>query len=644
MSHSFARRLSTTGKFILVAATIGLFAIPGEAIDLSGSSGKYTLNLDVTVSYGATYRVEDRDPAIISPFEGGTAWSVNGDDGDLNFDTGIVSNTPKATVDFGFGYDLGSNYSIGFFTRASAFYDFSLHGSCCERTELTDEALDWAGSRTELLDAYLWWQFPIGEIRVGRQVLNWGESTFIQGGLSVINPVDVSALRVPGSELREAFRPVGMVWASFDLSSNLSVEGFYEYEWEPIVIDPPGTYFSTNDFAGHGGEHVFLAFASFPDTGEQPFFMGPNRDTLYPYPFMSVPRGETQDAKDGGQYGLSLKWYVPSLGGTEFGFYYMNLHSRLPTINGVTGTQQAAGQGLAAAPGVALAVYAALGVPPGVSPAADAAAAQAVQAAVTSIYAQSANWYTAYPEDMKLYGFSWNAQLGTSGVAFQGEVSYRQDAPYQADDVEVLFAALSPISAGLAAVNQVAPGGLGFEEEVIGYRRLDSSQLQFTFTKVFSNALGADQVVLVGEFGFNKVWDMPSKDELRFDAPGTYTSGNPLMSLPGGAHAGKPYELPEHFADDFSTGYRLATRFDYFNAIGAWGLSPRLAWAHDPYGNTPGPGGSFLEGQMALTVGIQASYQNAWEIDLSYTTFMGAGRWNLINDRDFVGGFVKFSF
>ena len=645
MSHSSAHRLWTTGKVVLVAAIIGLFAIPGEAIDLSGSSGKYTLNLDVTVSWGARYRVQDIDTAIISPFEGGTAWSVNGDDGNLNFEKGsFVSNTPKATIDFGFGLTTGRNSSIGFFTRASSFYDFELMKNCCARTELTDEALDWAGSRTELLDAYVWWQFPIGEIRVGQQVLNWGESTFIQGGLSVINPVDVSALRVPGSELREAYRPVGMAWASFNLSENLSVEGFYEYEWDPIVIDPPGTYFSTNDFAGLGGNSVFLAFASFPDTGEQPFFMGPDRDTLYPYPFMSVPRTDTREAKDDGQYGLALRWFVPSWGGTEFGFYYMNVHSRLPTINGITGTQAAAGQGLAAAPGIALAIYAALGVPPGVSPEADAAAAQAAQAGVTSIYAQSANWYLAYPEDIKLYGFSWNAQLGTSGIAFQGEVSYRQDAPYQADDVEVLFAALSPISAGLAAVNQVAPGGLGFEEEVIGYRRLDSSQLQFTFTKIFSNVLGADQGVLVGEFGFNKVWDMPSKDELRFEAPGTYTSGNPLMSMPGGAHAGKAYELPEHFADDFSLGYRIVGRLTYNNAIGAWSLAPRFSWAHDPYGNTPGPGGSFLEGSMAATVGIMASYQNAWEIDLSYTTYMGAGRWNLINDRDFIGGFVKFSF
>jgi hypothetical protein len=645
MSHSSAHRLCTIGKVVLVTAIIGLFAIPGEAIDLSGSSGKFTLNLDVTVSWGARYRVQERDPAIISVFEGGTAWSVNGDDGNLNFKKGsIVSNTPKATIDFAFGWDVGRNSSIGFFTRASAFYDFALEQNCCERTELTDEALGWAGSRTELLDAYLWWQFPIGQIRVGQQVLNWGESTFIQGGLSVINPVDVSAIRVPGAELREAFRPVGMVWASFDFSQNISIEGFYEYEWEPIVIDPPGTYFSTNDFAGPGGESVFLAFATFPDTGQQPFFMGPDRDTLYPYPFISVPRGDTQDAKDGGQYGLALRLFMPSWGGTEFGFYYMNVHSRLPTINGVSGTVQGAMEGLAAAPNAALAVYAAAGVPPGLSPELDAAAAGAAQAAAISIYAQTANWFLIYPEDMKLYGFSWNAQLGGSGIAFQGEVSYRQDAPYQADDVELLFAALSPINEGLALTNQVAPGGVGFEEEILGYRLLDSSQLQFTFTKIFSNILGADQGVLLGEFGFNKIWDMPSKDVLRFEGPGTYTSGNPIHSLPGGAHAGKPYEDAEHFADDFSWGYRIVGRLTYNNAIGAWSLAPRFAWAHDVDGVTPGPGGSFIAGRMATTIGIQAGYQNAWQIDLSYTMYSGADRYNLINDRDFIGGFIKYSF
>ncbi|MCA1789420.1 MAG: DUF1302 domain-containing protein, partial [Thioalkalivibrio sp.] len=71
---------------------------------------------------------------------------------------------------------------------------------------------------------------------------------------------------------------------------------------------------------------------------------------------------------------------------------------------------------------------------------------------------------------------------------------------------------------------------------------------------------------------------------------------------------------------------------------------PRFAWAHDVDGNTPGPGGNFQEGRYALTVGVAAGYLNAWEFDLSYTNYGGAGRYNLINDRDFLGGVIKYSY
>ncbi len=636
-------RARDVAVIVLAMTLMVVFAAPAEAIDLSGTSGKYRLNLNTTLSWGARYRAEERDLAIISPFEGGTAWSVNGDDGNLNFDKGdIVSNTLKATVELGWSYEGWDAHRIGLFVRGSGFYDFALENGDLARTELTQEALNWAGSRTELLDAYAWWQFPGGEIRVGQQVINWGESTFIQGGLSVINPIDVSALRVPGAELREAFRPLGMVWASFDFSSNVSVEGFYEYEWEPIVIDPPGTYFSTNDFVGPGGEYVFLQFAAFPDTGESPPFMIPPLDI----PFMSVPRGDTVEPDDGGQYGLALRWFLPNWGGTEFGFYYMNIHSRLPTINGITGPVSIVPEMTARGGAAALMFYYMVGVPPGVSPEIDALAAQAAAAVGAAVYAESANWFTAYPEDIKIYGLSWNATLGTSGIAFQGEVSYRQDNPLQADDVELLFAALSPINPAFQAMNQVVPGGAGFGEEILGYRLLDTSQLQFTLTKIFSNFLGADQGVILTEFGFNKVFDMPEKDVLRFEGPGTYTSGNPYMStnLPGAAHPGKPFEEPEHFADDFSWGYRLAGRLTYNNVFGAWSLIPRFAWQQDVGGVTPGPGGSFIKGRKAFTIGVQTTYQNAWQIDLSYTSFSGASRYNLINDRDFIGGFIKYSF
>ena len=644
MSHiKTIPRVRAAGAIVLAGILALVFTAPAEGIDLSGKGSNFSLNLDVTLSYGVRYRVEERDPAIYSHFEGGTAWSGNGDDGNLNFDKGIVSNTPKATIDFSFASNPNTKVRFGFFVRGSAFYDFALERDCCVRTELTQEALDWAGSRTELLDAYAWLDFGVGEIRVGRQVLNWGESTFIQGGLSVINSIDVSALRVPGAELREAFRPQGMVWGSFNLSQNFSVEAFYQYEWEPIVIDPPGTYFSTNDFVGPGGEYVFLAFDSFPDTGERPAWLPPTQPL--DYPFISVPRGVTAEPEDGGQYGVAFRLFVPSWGGTEFGFYYLNYHSRLPTINGITGSIAGAMAAGASAQPTALWLYYLFGVPPGVSPEVDQNVALLAGANATSIFAQTANWYTAYPEDIKLYGLSWNSQLGTSGIAFQGEVTYRQDNPLQVDDVELLFAALSPLSPRYADASQITNGtALGFEETALGYRYFDTSQLQFTLTKIFSNFLGADQGVILGEFGFHKVFDMPTKDELRFEGPGTYTSGNPAQSAPGGFHAQKPFETPEHFADDFSWGYRLVSRLTYNNALGAWSLSPRISWQHDVDGVTPGPGGSFIAGRTALSVGIQAGYQNAWQVDLSYTMYDGADRYNLINDRDFIGGFIKFSF
>ncbi len=641
MSRKPEIRLLSKGRcvtlFVLAVASIVAFITPAQAADLSGDV--FTLKIDTTLSWGSRYRVTDPDMALIGAPSGGTAWSVNGDDGNLNFGTGIVSNSLKATIDLDYSYK-----NFGVFMRGSGFYDFELENGDRERTPISQEGLDWAGSRVELLDAFAWLKFRVGsgagEIRAGSQVLNWGESTFIQGGLSSINTVDASAIRVPGAELREAFRPNGMVWASVDLSSSVSLEGFYQYEWNNTVIDPPGTYYSTNDFAGLGGETVFLGFGDFADDGVAPFWADQDLD----HPFMGVGHGVNQEADDSGQYGLALRWFVDSLDGTEFGFYYVNYHSRLPTINALTGTVEGAMAATAAGGRAALRIYGYYQVPPGVSPEVDAAAAGAAQAAGTDAYAATASYFLDYQEDIKMYGFSWNSMLGTSGIAFQGEVSYQQDKPFQVDDVELLFAALSPISAGLAAVNQVAPGGVGFEEVINGYRLLDQTQAQFTLTKVFGPGMGADTSVLLTEVAYTSIGGMPSKDELRFEGSGTYTSGNPLMSMPGGAHAGKPYEPASAFADPDSWGYRIVGRSTFNNAMGAWSLAPRFAWQHDVSGNTPGPGGNFIEGRKAITIGLSTEYQNAWQIDLSYTDFSGASRYNLINDRDFVALFAKYSF
>jgi hypothetical protein len=51
-----------------------------------------------------------------------------------------------------------------------------------------------------------------------------------------------------------------------------------------------------------------------------------------------------------------------------------------------------------------------------------------------------------------------------------------------------------------------------------------------------------------------------------------------------------------------------------------------------------------VEGRYGLTVGVEANLQATWAIDMSWTKFGGAGRFNDLNDRDFVAATLKYSF
>ena len=154
--------------------------------------------------------------------------------------------------------------------------------------------------------------------------------------------------------------------------------------------------------------------------------------------------------------------------------------------------------------------------------------------------------------------------------------------------------------------------------------------------------LGASQAVLLFEGAIYRVHKFEDQAELRYNGPGTYVSGN--AQLADLAHPGKPFETADHFPDRNSWGYRLAGRLDYSNLIGAINVFPRFSWQHDVRGISPGPGGPFLEGRKALTLGVNFNYLDAWEADVSFTTFHGAGRYNLVTDRDFLAATLKYRF
>jgi hypothetical protein len=358
-----------------------------------------------------------------------------------------------------------------------------------------------------------------------------------------------------------------------------------------------------------------LGFGSAPDT--IPVGHPPLPPAFSPVG-VAVPRRNADlddEPRQGGQYGAALRIFADQLAGTEFGLYFINYHSRLPLIVAQTGTQA----GLLA-----------------------------------GNYAATAQYYFTFPEDIRLFGTSFNTQLGRTGIALQGELSHRRGLPLQLDDVEILYAALSPLRL-LPPVPQLAPiiqvgtllaqtnqvGAFGFSESILGYRRFNTTQLQVTGTKAFSRILGADQVVLVGEAAWGRVHDMPDQSVLRLEGPGTFTSGNPIHQQFGVQPGTEPSDA---FPTQDAFGYILAGRFEFNNAFGPVNMIPRFSFAQDISGISPAPAGNFLEGRKALTLGLGFQYRIKWEVDVSYTSFFGAGRYNLLNDRDFVAANIKYTF
>lgn len=627
-------------RVLTAAVTLALAAGAMPALAYEYTNGDFSFTTSNTISYGVQSRLQKPADNLIAksnlfvpvppsaalptgiPFPAALPnaqqrllpgrFSANSDDGNLKWDRGdVFANAIKWTGEFSWQY--GEHF--GGFARATSFYDYENQ----RRDDISDLAKEKVGKDTQLLDFFAYANFQMGEVdssvRLGRQVVSWGESTFIQQGINVINPIDVSKLRVAGSELKEAFLPIDMLHTSFSFNENLSIEALYMLEFENTEPEPSGTYFSGNDFAALGGEYVMLNFGLVPqpiDFGACPAILaGQNPLGLDPFSLAiqrtgacaaAVPRDPDRYASENGQYGLAMRYFAPSLNNTEFALYYLNYHSRVPVLSGTS---------------------------------------------VVTSAANSARYFAEYPEDIELYGFSFNTTLEASGIALQGEISYRPNVPLQIDDVELLFAALSPLNALIPQpVNRFVSqlGSYGPGEYVRGWERHEVSQFQFTATKVFGpgNWIAADQISSVMEMGFTKVWDLPSWDVLRYQGDGTDTGGGPDFIT--GAFR-NPETLADGFATSFSWGYRLAARADYNNAFGSpFTISPRFAFNHDVNGTTPGPGGNFLEDRRSLTLGVEAAYLNEWTVDVSYTRFSGAGNFNLIHDRDFVAFTARYAF
>jgi len=631
-----ARPLPAVALVALIGLLVGVDgAGPPSVWAVDISTGPIKGRLDTTISTGVAIRVEDRDSRIVAQTNGGTGFDADIDDGNLNFDQWDVT---SLNVKILHEADLNwKNYSL--FGRFYYFYDWAIMKFDPRFRGFTDQAQRRAGLNIRLLDLYVVGDYEVFSrpvtVKIGNQVLSWGESTFIQSGINSINPVDVTALRVAGSQLKEALLPVPMISLNAGITDNLSIEAFYQFYWENTEIEPLGTYFSTNDQVSPGASRITLGYGLAPpagptDTPVQPVGTRPPVGSW-------IPR-QTDDNEPShmGQGGVALRYYASWLFETEFGLYWEHIHSRRPVVSGVVG-----------------------------DPPPDDPLGVLFWGLVNGDAASTSSYFREFPEDIDIVGMSWNTVI-PYGVAFQGEVSGRLGQPIQIDGFELVTHGQSPADETFAAlatldniINGIPPdeaqvtppifgnsqvtqlrGVPGFNEYTRGWERKDMLQAQATLTKLFPPTLGADSIAFLFEIGATWFFGMEDKDVLRYEGPGTETSGSPWWTAAGI----QTFTTEGGFADNFSWGYRLVTVLTFNNAIGAVTLEPILAWAHDVEGVTPTPISNFVAGAKVMTLILNAVYLQKITGTLSYTMYFGAGKANLLHDRDFVSLSARYSF
>lgn len=597
-------------------------SLAGPAFGVSFNIGEIEGQFDSSLSVGASWSTAHANKDLIGVNNGGKGLSQTSDDGHLNFKRGETFSKIFKGI-----HDLELKYGdTGVFVRGKYWYDFELKDEHRLYKDISDsnrkEGAKSSGG--QILDAFVYHNYAIadqpGSVRLGKQVVSWGESTFIQGGINSINPVDVSAFRRPGAEIKEGLIPVNMFYVSQSLTDNLSAEAFYQIEWDQTVVDNCGTFFSQPDVIADGctdNLRVLNKRSTIPLPGViLPILEGQGVDINEEG--VLVRRGPDRDARDSGQWGASLKYMFEPLD-TEFGAYFMNYHSRAPIFS----AQGAAQQFYTAGPIAALRPL---------------------------IVAGNSNYFVEYPEDIRLYGLSFSTTLPT-GTAWSGEISYRPNAPVQLSTTDILFAGVTPLPGfGDASVLQGTPG-----QDLHGYRRKEITQFQTTFTHFLDQVMGASRLTLVGEIGVTHVGGLESKSDARYGrdpvfGPGELPNGfcnslNTSTATGGGQTINDVNSNCNNdgFTTSTSWGYRARAIWEYPDVFAGVNLKPNVAWSHDVKGYSPGPGGNFEEGRKAVSLGLDAEYQNTYNASLAYTNFFG-GDFSTVDDRDFLALSVGVTF
>ena len=483
----------------------------------------------------------------------------------------------------------------GFFLRSSAWKDLvqgtasvpygNYPNGFTANTPLSDTGFASSAkfSHAEWRDAYVYGHIGLDhgrrlDTRIGRQVLQWGESKLITGGInSAINPSDFASQVRPGAQPFESKLPLGMVHLKLSTTSRWHWEGFVAYEARHAVFPGCGTYFDVFSFIPQGCEFAALSGVSEKAALNSGVY-------LHRHPDVATSRG--------GQFGISLGLKSDWMN-TDVRLYAMNMHSSMPDLRVTVDSTQAFMN--LANPGV-----------------------RAASAALV------------YAEDVKLFGTSFNSTLTPSTRMF-GELAYRPHQPLPLNGYDLLLGFLRVPNSVLALNKNVLtiPQGGTFD----AYDRFAVVTGSLGVSTVFKHMLGAERFHLTGEIGLSRVNHLPDTSVLRYGRPmayngAAYTGGGACVdAVPGKTCTSDGY------ISSLAWGLRLVTSMVYPGAVAGADVTPSLQLASDVKGHAYE--GTFSEGRLIIRPGVRFDWRNTYFVEMQHTYFVG-GKYNLLIDRDYL--------
>lgn len=344
-----------------VGAAIALSA-SADAFSLTFSNDEISAEFTSTLTTGLGMRTKDPSASLINQGNiggppGRRAPGTIGDQGDLNYGkhdlfTQYIKGNHELLVNFpeDFTFMTRVNWLYDFAATQTTGYTSSQSLSAPFPNEikdgLTEDARDELRFKARLLDFWVSKRFNIGDqvarVRVGNQVINWGESIFAMNGINQTNAIDLMRFSQPGTQLKEVLLPAPMISVASGVGSGVNVEAYVQHGWEENYLPPTGSYWSTTN--GGGAGHDSYGFSN-------------------------------HDARDSGQWGLSVRWDPESIP-VSLGAYVMRYHDKMISIS--------------------------------------------FNASRTGLFSDIG---FVYPEDRMLYGISANAAIGNWAVG--SELSYR---------------------------------------------------------------------------------------------------------------------------------------------------------------------------------------------------------------------------